>query len=133
MASKLRPQTGRSILQSAGRGLVGSVSRGKLTVGGLVAGIALGVAEDNVESEEAKQVIGLASDVVSYASMGMMIGSVIPGVGNVLGGVIGAWTGLVVNQWDNIKTGLAKFFFGDDVQYDNDGIVTGKQIGRAHV
>jgi hypothetical protein len=125
MASKLRPQVGRSILQSAGRGLVNSVSHGKLAIGGLVAGIALGVAEDNVESEEAKQVIGLASDVMSYASMGAMVGSVIPGVGNVVGGVVGALTGLVVNQWGNIKTGLSRFFFGDDAQYDKDGNIIG--------
>ena len=49
----------------------------------------------------------------------------IPVAGTIIGAAVGALTGLVINQWDNIKTGLARFFFGDDAQYDKDGNITG--------
>lgn len=109
-------------ISSAGKGLTRGLKGGKLAPAALLSGIALQVAADSVENETAKQVIGVAADVTSYAGTGAMIGSfILPGAGTAIGGAVGALTGLVVNQWGNIKTGLSRFFFGDDAQYDDQG------------
>ena len=127
MAKGLGQSSWGKIANSA---IKGAVKQGKGKVGvGLIAsmlgGAALGVAADNVEDEDTKEVLNTATDVVNYAgygaTAGMLLAPFTAGASVAIGTAVGALTGLVVNQWGNIKTGLSRFFFGDDAQYDDQG------------
>ena len=103
-----KPSLGGRIMggiKSVGPGLL---KGGAAALGGMALGYG---AEKLVESghEKVGGAVGVGAEALSGAGMGAMIGSVVPGIGTGIGAAIGGVAGGAY------------------------GIVTGKQIGRAHV
>lgn len=73
----------------------------KFGVGGLAAALGLDFARDQVgEDTTAGKGIGVAQETITYAGLGAMFGSFVPGIGNVVGGALGGTFGLVKGTLD---------------------------------
>lgn len=87
------PTPTSTALKSAGKlGRVGGIlSKGNLA--GIVGGLALDYAADNVENRKLSGALNVGSAALSGAATGAMIGSIIPGLGTAIGGAIGGVLG----------------------------------------
>lgn len=111
---------GNSAVKSIGSGLSkywGTVSSGTLK-GNLIAmasSMLVGVADDMVQNSNASGFVKGASstvkagvDIAGWAGTGAAIGSVIPGVGNIAGAIVGGGVGLGLNVLDWVNADKAK-------------------------
>jgi hypothetical protein len=141
---------GAGLMQGAGKA-VGGMARGagKMLKGGALKGIGIGAvaglggslvkdAADGMEDGAAKTAVKTGGAMLEYGGMGAAIGSIIPGVGTVVGAGVGAAVGAVVENWDSIVKTAGKMWemtkkagrtIGEAASWLADGVKTaGKAI-----
>jgi hypothetical protein len=78
----------------------GFLKGGGLAIAGMGASYASGALEE-AGHEKSAAATDIAGTAATYAGTGMMIGSVIPGLGTAVGGIIGGLAGSALGLWDN--------------------------------
>ena len=93
----------KSVLSSAGSKL----SKLKGGIGGLVGGLALDYGANKAKESGYEKVgagLSVASSAATYAGLGAMAGSVVPGLGNLVGAGVGGLVGTGIGLYDNWET-----------------------------